>query len=88
MSAAVPIFIAVILLTACFKRVDVCAAFYEGAMENLKTAAELCPTLILLMTAGAERSARAFDIGAGLSCRVHAANADTPYIGQRVARRA
>mgnify|MGYP006950589211 CR=1 FL=1 len=51
MSAAVPIFIAVILMTACFKRVDVCAAFYEGAMENLKTAAELCPTLILLMTA-------------------------------------
>ena len=51
MSAAVPIFIAAILLTACFKRVDVCAAFYEGAMENLKTAAELCPTLILLMTA-------------------------------------
>ncbi len=38
--------------------------------------------------AGAERSARAFDIGAGLSCRMHAANADTPYIGQRVARRA
>lgn len=51
MSAAMPIFIAVILMTACFKRVDVCAAFYEGAMENLKTAAELCPTLILLMTA-------------------------------------
>lgn len=51
MDLLVPLIILAVLGTAIFKKVDVLDAFCEGAMENLKTAVELCPTLVLLMTA-------------------------------------
>lgn len=47
----VPLLIVFILVCGIVKKVDVAEAFCEGAAENLKTAAELLPTLILLMTA-------------------------------------
>lgn len=46
-----PLIIAAIFITALAKRVDILDAFVEGAKENLTTALEMCPTLILLMTA-------------------------------------
>lgn len=46
-----PLLIVFILVYGLFKKVDIVAAFCEGAAENLKTAVELLPMLILLMTA-------------------------------------
>jgi spore maturation protein B len=51
MNLVVPIIIAAIFLTALAKRRDIIADFTDGAKENLIVAFELCPTLILLMTA-------------------------------------
>ncbi len=39
------------MITAVIKKVDIPKVFAEGARENLITAFELCPTLILIMTA-------------------------------------
>ena len=47
----VPLLIAAVLVSAVIKKVDILSAFVEGAKENLIVCAELCPTLILLMTA-------------------------------------
>jgi spore maturation protein B len=47
----VPIFMTAVLIAGCLKRTDVSQSFLKGAKENLRTAAELLPTLILLMTA-------------------------------------
>jgi spore maturation protein B len=46
----VPLIIAAIFIIATAKHVDIAGAFIEGAKENLITAFEMCPTLILLMT--------------------------------------
>jgi spore maturation protein B len=51
MNFMIPAIIAAVFVTALVKRVDIAEAFAEGARENLVTALELCPTLILLMTA-------------------------------------
>ncbi|MCD8095339.1 MAG: spore maturation protein [Ruminococcus sp.] len=51
MNIVMPLIILVVLKTALIKKVDIVSAFCEGARENLITAFELCPTLILLMTA-------------------------------------
>ncbi|MCD7742665.1 MAG: spore maturation protein [Ruminococcus sp.] len=42
--------VAVVFVVALIKKVDIFDAFCDGAKENLKTAASLCPTLILLVT--------------------------------------
>lgn len=46
----VPVTIALILVTALIKRVDIVECFCEGAKESLTAAFGLCPTLILLVT--------------------------------------
>ena len=46
-----PAVAAVILVTALVKRKDLTGAFCEGAREGLVSAYELCPMLILLITA-------------------------------------
>lgn len=51
MNLIVPALIVFVFVTAFIKKVDIVNTFAEGAKENLVTAAELCPTLILLMTA-------------------------------------
>lgn len=51
MSLAVPVLISALLIYALTKKVDIPSKFCEGAKENLITAFELCPMLILLMTA-------------------------------------
>lgn len=51
MSIAVPLIICLILIACIAKRVDILSEFTKGARENLLVAFELCPTLILLMTA-------------------------------------
>ncbi len=51
MTAAVPVIIALIVIISLIKRVDILEVFCQGARENLITAFELCPALILLVTA-------------------------------------
>lgn len=46
----VPLVIALILVTAIFKKVDILRVFTEAAREGLTTTVSLLPTLILLMT--------------------------------------
>ncbi len=48
---AAPIFAALICLTAAVKRVDIIGEFTKGAAEGLRSAAELLPTLLLVVTA-------------------------------------
>lgn len=47
----IPMFIGLIMLTGLVKRVDVFSEFTEGAGENMKSAFEILPALIALMTA-------------------------------------
>lgn len=47
----IPIFIGLIMLAGLVKRVDVFSEFTEGAGENMKSAFEILPALIALMTA-------------------------------------
>lgn len=48
---AAPLLIAVVLTAAAIRRVDVISEFSEGAMEGLRSAVELLPTLMLVVTA-------------------------------------
>lgn len=47
----IPLIILAILICGLIKKTDIISTFCEGAKENLLLALELCPTLILLMTA-------------------------------------
>lgn len=47
----IPIFIALIMTVGLAKRVDVFSEFTDGAKENLKSAFDILPALIALMTA-------------------------------------
>ena len=47
----IPVFIAVIMVIGLAKRVDVFGEFTDGAKENLKSAFDVLPALIALMTA-------------------------------------
>ena len=47
----IPVFIALIMIIGLAKRVDVFSEFTDGAKENLKTAFDVLPALIALMTA-------------------------------------
>lgn len=47
----IPAFIALIMIIGLAKRVDVFGEFTDGAKENLKSAFEILPALIALMTA-------------------------------------
>ncbi|MDE5860048.1 MAG: spore maturation protein [Oscillospiraceae bacterium] len=47
----IPVFIALIMAAGLMKRVDVFSEFTEGAKENLKSAFDVMPALIALMTA-------------------------------------
>lgn len=47
----IPIFIALIMAAGLIKRVDVFSEFTDGAKENLKSAFDVLPALIALMTA-------------------------------------
>lgn len=47
----IPMFIGLIMLAGLVKRVDVFSEFTEGAGENMKSAFEILPALIALMTA-------------------------------------
>ena len=46
----VPAFVSVVFVYGVYKRVDVFEAFVEGASENIKTAFDILPALIILMT--------------------------------------
>ena len=46
-----PLLIAVIFVTAALRRVDIVSEFTAGASEGLRSAAELIPTLLLVVTA-------------------------------------
>lgn len=46
-----PLLIAVIFTVAAVRRVDIVKEFCEGASEGLRSAAELIPTLLLIVTA-------------------------------------
>lgn len=46
-----PLLIAVIFTVAALRRVDIVTEFTEGAAEGLRSAAELIPTLMLIVTA-------------------------------------
>ena len=50
-TVSAPLLIAIVLTAAAFKRVDVIAEFSEGAMEGLRSAVGLLPTLMLVVTA-------------------------------------
>lgn len=47
----IPVFIALIMVIGLAKRVDVFSEFTDGARENLKSAFDVLPALIALMTA-------------------------------------
>lgn len=47
----IPVFIALIMIVGLIKRVDVFGEFTDGAKENLRSAFEVLPALIALMTA-------------------------------------
>lgn len=47
----IPVFIALIMIIGLAKRVDVFSEFTDGAKENLKSAFDVLPALIALMTA-------------------------------------
>lgn len=47
----IPVFIALIMIIGLAKRVDVFGEFTDGAKENLRSAFDLLPALIALMTA-------------------------------------
>lgn len=47
----IPMFVGLIMLAGLVKRVDVFSEFTEGARENMKSAFEILPALIALMTA-------------------------------------
>lgn len=47
----IPVFIALIMIIGLAKRVDVFGEFTDGAKENLKSAFDVLPALIALMTA-------------------------------------
>ncbi len=47
----IPFFIAIIMIIGLAKKVDVFGEFTEGAKENLKSAVDVLPALIALMTA-------------------------------------
>lgn len=47
----IPVFIALIMVIGLAKRVDVFSEFTDGAKENLKSAFDILPALIALMTA-------------------------------------
>lgn len=47
----IPVFIALIMVIGLVKRVDVFGEFTDGAKENLKSAFDVLPALIALMTA-------------------------------------
>lgn len=47
----IPVFIALIMIVGLAKRVDVFGEFTDGAKENLKSAFDVLPALIALMTA-------------------------------------
>lgn len=47
----IPVFIALIMIIGLAKRVDVFGEFTDGAKENLKSAFDILPALIALMTA-------------------------------------
>lgn len=47
----IPVFIALIMVIGLAKRVDVFSEFTDGAKENLKSAFDVLPALIALMTA-------------------------------------
>lgn len=63
----IPLVIILILLSGLFKKVNIMEEFAQGAAENLKTAAQILPSLILLMTAvGMFTASGAAEIIAGL----------------------
>ena len=47
----IPVFIALIMIVGLIKRVDIFGEFTDGAKENLKSAFDVLPALIALMTA-------------------------------------
>ena len=47
----IPVFIALIMIVGLIKKVDVFGEFTDGAKENLRSAFEVLPALIALMTA-------------------------------------
>ncbi|MCH5194221.1 MAG: spore maturation protein [Oscillospiraceae bacterium] len=47
----IPVFIALIMIAGLIKKVDVFGEFTDGAKENLRSAFEILPALIALMTA-------------------------------------
>ena len=49
---AAPLLIAAVLAAAVLRRVDILKEFADGAAEGLRSAAELLPTLMLVVTAG------------------------------------
>ena len=48
---AAPLLISAVLTAAAFKRVDIISEFSEGAMDGLRSAVGLLPTLMLVVTA-------------------------------------
>ena len=50
-SLVIPICAAIVILWGIYKRTDIFGEFVKGAADNLKTCAELLPTLIALITA-------------------------------------
>lgn len=52
-----PLLVCIVLAYALYKRVDILSEFCIGALENLKTALDILPTLLLLVTAIAMLSA-------------------------------
>lgn len=63
----IPVFIVLIIFSGIIKRVDVFGEFIEGAKENLKSAFDILPALIALMTAiGMFKASGGLEIISGL----------------------
>ena len=68
-SLVIPICAAIVILWGIYKRTDIFGEFVKGAADNLKTCAELLPTLIALITAvGMFKASGAMELITNVSC--------------------
>ncbi|UKI16118.1 MAG: hypothetical protein L6V87_10620 [Ruminococcus sp.] len=70
-SLVIPICAAIVILWGIYKRTDIFGEFVKGAADNLKTCAELLPTLIALITAvGMFKASGAMELITNVSAQI------------------
>ena len=70
-SLVIPICAAIVILWGIYKSTDIFGEFVKGAADNLKTCAELLPTLIALITAvGMFKASGAMELITNVSAQI------------------